>query len=112
MNSEEKNWAIACHLAAFAGWVVPFGWIIGPLIVWLVKRNQFRFVDEHGKESLNFQISLVIYGIVAVILCFILIGFLLLIALAVFQVVFVVIAAVKTSNGEHYRYPLTIRFIH
>jgi uncharacterized protein len=111
VSSEEKNWAMACHLAAFAGWVIPLGWILGPLTVWLIKRNQFWLVDEQGKEALNFQISLMIYGIIAGILCLILIGFLLLIALAVLQIVLVIIAAIKVSNGEHYRYPLTIRFI-
>ncbi|QSO54966.1 DUF4870 domain-containing protein [Alicyclobacillus curvatus] len=102
---------MACHLAAFAGWVIPLGWILGPLTVWLIKRNQFWLVDEQGKEALNFQISLMIYGIIAGILCLILIGFLLLIALAVLQIVLVIIAAIKVSNGEHYRYPLTIRLI-
>ena len=111
MSSEEKNWAMACHLAAFAGWVIPLGWILGPLTVWLIRRNQFWLVDEQGKEALNFQISLMIYGIIAGILCLILIGFLLLIALAVLQIVLVIIAAIKVSNGEHYRYPLTIRLI-
>lgn len=112
MSSEEKNWGMACHLAAFAGWIVPFGWILGPLVVWLIKRNQLSFVDEQGKEALNFQISLMIYGIVAGILCLILIGFLLLVALAILQIVCVIMAAIKASNGEDYRYPLTIRFIH
>lgn len=112
MSSEEKNWGMACHLAAFAGWVIPLGWILGPLVVWLIKRTQFPFVDEQGKEALNFHISLLIYGIAAGILCLILIGFLLLIALGIFQIVFVIIAAIKASNGKNYRYPLTIRFIH
>lgn len=111
MSSEEKNWGMACHLAALAGWFIPFGWILGPLVVWLIKRNEFPFVDEQGKEALNFHISMIIYAIVAVILCLVLIGFLLLLALAIFQIVLVIIAAVKASNGEHYRYPLTIRFI-
>lgn len=103
---------MACHLAAFAGWVIPLGWILGPLIVWLIKRNEFPFVDEQGKEAVNFQLSVIIYGIVAGILCLLLIGFVLLIALAIFQIVLVIVATVKVSNGEHYRYPLTIRFIH
>ncbi|WDM02909.1 DUF4870 domain-containing protein [Alicyclobacillus cycloheptanicus] len=103
---------MACHLAAFAGWFIPFGWILGPLIVWLIKRDEFPFVDEQGKEALNFHISLLIYGIFAAILCLILIGFVILMALAVFQVVMVIVAAMKVSSGEPYRYPMTIRFIH
>ncbi|WP_245631944.1 DUF4870 domain-containing protein [Alicyclobacillus ferrooxydans] len=81
------------------------------MIVWLIKRNQSPFVDEQGKESLNFQISLLLYAIIAGLLCLILIGFLLLFTLAVFQIVLVIIATVRVYNGEHYRYPLTIRFI-
>lgn len=103
---------MACHLAALFGYVVPLGWILGPLVVWLVKRNEFPFVDDQGKESLNFQITIIIYGIVSFLLCFLLIGFLLLFLLAIFHIVMVVVAAVKASSGQSYRYPLTIRFVH
>jgi hypothetical protein len=112
VNKDARMWAMICHLAALAGLVVPVvGCIIGPLIVWQVKKEEFPFVDEQGKEAVNFQISMLIYGIVAGLLCFVCIGVVLLPAVAIFDIVFLLIAAVKANNGEHYRYPLTIRFI-
>jgi hypothetical protein len=60
-NSEERNWAMTCHLASFAGYVLPLGNIIGPLVAWLMKRDEFPLVDDQGKEALNFQISMTIY---------------------------------------------------
>jgi uncharacterized protein len=76
-----------------------------------MKREEYPFVNEQGKEALNFQISVLIYGIISAFLCLIIIGFLLLLALGIFQIVMIIIASVKASNGEDYRYPLTIRFI-
>ncbi len=99
------------HLLSFAGFFVPFGNIIGPLILWLLKKDELPFVDHHGKESLNFQISIILYTVIAVILCLILIGFLILAAIPIFNLVMVIIAAVKANNGEEYSYPLRIRFI-
>ncbi len=112
VNKDARMWAMFCHLAALAGLVVPVvGCIIGPLIVWQIKKEEFPFVDEQGKEAVNFQISMLIYGIVAGLLCFVCVGFVLAPAVAIFDLVFMLIAAVKANNGEHYRYPLTIRFI-
>jgi len=112
VNKDARMWAMFCHLAALAGLVVPVvGCIIGPLIVWQIKKEEFTFVDEQGKEAVNFQISMLIYGIVAGLLCFVCVGFVLLPAVAVFDLIFLLIAAVKANDGEHYRYPLTIRFI-
>ncbi len=84
------------------------GHIFGPLIVWLVKRGESAEIDAHGKESLNFQLSMLIYDAVAAILCLVLIGFPILILLWVLNTVFVIIASVKASEGQLYRYPLTI----
>ncbi len=112
VNKDARMWAMICHLAALAGLVVPVvGCIVGPLIVWQIKKEEFAFVDEQGKEAVNFQISMLIYGIVAGLLCFVCVGFVLAPAVAIFDLVFLLIAAVKANNGEHYRYPLTIRFI-
>lgn len=99
------------HLLGFAGFVFPFGHIIAPLILWLVKRADSPLLDRTGKEVLNFQISYTIYVAVAGVLCFVLIGLLILPVLFILWVVFMVIAAVKTSNGEEYRYPATIRLL-
>ena len=112
VNKDARMWAMICHLAALAGLVVPVvGCIIGPLIVWQIKKEEFPFVDEQGKEAVNFQISMLIYGVVAALLIFACIGTVLLPAVAIFDLIFLLIAAVKANNGEHYRYPLTIRFI-
>jgi uncharacterized Tic20 family protein len=112
MSGNVKSWCLACHLSALAGFVVPaLGHIGGPLIVWLVKRGESPEIDAHGKESLNFQISMMIYSVIAGILCLILVGFVLLPILHLLNVVLVVIAAMRTSEGQMYRYPLTIRLI-
>ncbi|MBP7936953.1 MAG: DUF4870 domain-containing protein [Phycisphaerae bacterium] len=100
-----------CHLIALVGLAIPLGNIIGPLIIWLVKKEQCPFVDDQGKESLNFQMSLLIYALVCVPLCFIVIGFILLPLLGLFWLVMTIIAGIKANNGERYRYPLTIRFL-
>jgi len=110
-NSEERTWTMATHLSALAGYAIPFGHIFGPLIVWILKRESIPAVDEHGKESLNFQISCTIYAAVAFILVFVAIGIPMLLAVAVFDLAFIIIAAVKAYNGESYRYPLCFRFI-
>ncbi len=104
-------WGMFCHLAALAGYIIPFGHILGPLVVWLVKREEYPFVADQGKEALNFQISITIYGLICIPLVFLAIGILLLIALMVAALVFIVIAAIKANEGTPYRYPLTIRFI-
>jgi len=87
------------------------GHIFGPLIVWILKRADSPEIDAHGKESLNFQLSMLIYDAVAVILCFVLIGIPILILLWILNTVFVIVASIKASDGQLYRYPLTIRFI-
>ena len=111
ISSDERTWAMACHLSAFAGWLIPFGNIIGPLVVWLIKRDAFPLVNEHGKESLNFQLSLTIYFIVSLLLVFVIIGFFLIIALAIAQIILIILATVKANDGLSYQYPITIRFI-
>jgi uncharacterized Tic20 family protein len=107
-----RTWCVACHLSALAGFVIPgAGHILGPLIVWLIKRADSSEIDAHGKEALNFQISMLIYYVVAGVLCLVLIGFALLAILHVLNVVFVIIAALRASEGQMYRYPLTLRLI-
>ena len=111
-NKKANMWAMFCHLSAlsiYAG--IPLGNIIAPLIIWLIRRDEFPFVDEQGKEAVNFQILMTIYGIIAGLLCFIMIGFVLLPALLVANIILLIIATVKTNKGEGYRYPWTIRFI-
>ena len=107
-----RTWIVLCHASALLGLFFHFlGHIFGPLIVWLVKRGESTEIDAHGKESLNFQLSMLIYDAVAAILCLVLIGFPILILLWVLNTIFVIIASVKASEGQLYRYPFTIRFI-
>ncbi len=113
VSSEERTWGMLSHLLALSGFIgVPFGNILAPLIIWLVKKDQSQFVADQAKESLNFQISLIIYAIVSGILVLVLIGFLLLAVIFIGGIVLTIIATMKANNGEHYRYPLTIRLIH
>lgn len=110
--SETRTWSILCHASALLGFFVPgAGHILAPLIVWLIKRGDSAEVDEHGKESLNFQISMMIYSVISGILCLIVIGFALLAILHLANVVLVIIASIKASEGKLYRYPFTIRLI-
>lgn len=108
---DERMWGMFAHLSALAMFIIPFGSIIGPLIVWSMKKYEYPFVDEQGKAALNFHISMMIYMIVSAILIFIVVGILLLIALGIFQLVMIIIASIKANNGESFQYPLSMRFI-
>jgi uncharacterized protein len=111
-SSNTRTWCILCHASALLGLFFHFlGHIFGPLIVWLLKRGDAAEIDAHGKESLNFQLSMLIYDAVALILCFVLIGIPILLLLWLLNTVVVIVASIKASDGELYRYPLTIRFI-
>lgn len=109
--SEERTFGLLAHLLALAGYVFPFGNIIGPLVIWLMKKDQYPFVDDQGKESLNFQISMMIYMAVSAVLILIGIGIVLVPAVALVDLIFVIIAATQANQGIAYRYPLCIRFI-
>lgn len=110
-NKDARMWAMLCHLAALSGYVSGLGFIVGPLVIWLIKKNEFSFVNEHGKEAVNFQISMFIYAIIAALLIMACIGIVLLPLVGVVDLIFLIIASMKANNGESYRYPLTIRFI-
>ena len=110
--SDTRTWCVLCHAAALSGvFLHAIGHIFGPLIVWLLKRGDSPEIDAHGKESLNFQLSMLIYNAIAVILCIVLIGIPILILLYILNIVFVIIASIKASEGQLYRYPMTIRFL-
>jgi len=112
ISKDARMWAMICHLAGLAGLPVPvIGNIVAPLIVWQIKKEEDPFIDEQGKEAVNFQISMSLYMVICIPLCFICIGAFLVPAVALFYLIFLLIAAVNANNGHHYRYPLTIRFI-
>jgi uncharacterized Tic20 family protein len=111
-SRDVRTWNVLCHATALAGFFVPWaGHILGPLIVWLAKRNDSPEIDEYGKESLNFQISMLIYNVIAAVLCLVLIGFIILAILHILNLVLVIIASIQASEGKFYRYPMTIRLI-
>lgn len=118
IDQQNRTWAMLCHLSALAGLIIPFGNIIGPLVVWLVKKDEMPIVNDYGKESLNFQISMSIYiiaaGIVAFILSFVVVGVFLfpligLVGLA--DLVLVIIASTQASKGIAYRYPFSLHLV-
>lgn len=109
--ADERTFAMFCHLGALSGFVLPLGNIIVPLILWLIKKDESSFVDVHGRESLNFQISILIYTVISAFLIFVIIGFFLLAMVWLFNVIAVIIAAVRANNHDEFRYPLSIRLI-
>ncbi|MDE2091029.1 MAG: DUF4870 domain-containing protein [Gammaproteobacteria bacterium] len=107
----ENNWGMAAHLSALAGYVFPFGSVIGPLVVWLMKKDEMPFVNSQGKEALNFQITMVIAALISIVLIFVIIGIFLLWAVAIIDLIFIIVAAIQASKGVDYRYPLSLRLI-
>lgn len=110
-NKDEMMWATLAHAGTFAGLIVPFGNIIAPLAIYLIKREESAYIAEHAKESLNFQISLMIYMIISAILILVFIGIIALAVLSILWIIFAIQASIAAHKGESYRYPMTIRFI-
>lgn len=109
---QDRTWATFCHLSSLVAFIgIPFGNVLGPLVIWLIKKNEMPLVNEEGRSALNFQISMTIYTLIAFILCFVAVGFLLIFPIIIINVVLIIMASVKTSNGEHFSYPCTIVFI-
>ena len=108
----EKQWILFTHLGGLGMFILPFGNIIIPMVIWISKKQEFPGVDVHGKAVLNFQISMTIWVLIAVFLIFLVIGFPILIVLGILQIVFVIIGTLKADQGILYKYPLSITFIH
>jgi uncharacterized Tic20 family protein len=114
VNRDARMWAMICHLAGLAFLIVPaVGSVVGPLIVWLIKKDQYPFVNEQGKEAVNFQITMLIYAAVSLIFWAIFRGVFVTLAVGIVDIVLLIMAAIKANDGYHYRYPryLIIRFI-
>lgn len=111
LSESERNWAMLCHLSAFAGFFFPFGGIIGPLICWLSRKDESLWVDRNGKSSLNFQLSILLYVVLAIPLCIIIVGIPIVIFLGTLKIICIIIGSVKASKGEEFKYPITIPFI-
>jgi uncharacterized Tic20 family protein len=109
---DERMWAMFCHLSTLSGLVIPFGSILGPLIIWLIKREEYGLVHDQGREALNFQLTMLIGYLISIPLIFVCgIGIATLVLLSIFDLVFVIIATIKANEGVCYRYPMCIRFI-
>ncbi len=105
-TSDEKTLGIVMHVLCLVGFP-----ILGPLIIWLIKKDQSPYIDQQGRELLNFQISFLIYAFVSFLLCFILIGIPLLFAIGIGTIILTIIGIVRASEGNIYRFPLTIRML-
>lgn len=111
-DKQARMWGMLCHLTAITGMTgIPFGHILGPLAVWLFKKKAYPFVDEQGREALNFQLSMTIYTFVAALLMYVKIGMTLIFILVFVNVILVILASIKAYNGETFRYPFKIRFM-
>jgi len=111
-TENERTWGMLAHLSALAGLVVPLiGIVIGPLAVWLTRRDESEFVAGQAKEALNFNISVLLGAIACMLLMLVFVGFLLGTALFIFWLVMTLIAAIKASEGHTYRYPFSLRLV-
>lgn len=111
LSQEDRNWGMIAHLSSLSGLIIPFGSILGPLIVYLVKRDQSAFATDCAREALNFNITVAIGFLIGLCLSLVFIGIPLMVALFVAWLVLTIIAAVRASEGTQYRYPATIRFV-
>ena len=110
-DKDARNWAMICHLSALSGYFIPLGNLLGPLIIWAIKKDEFAFVDQQGKEAINFQLSMTIAYLVSCVLIILVIGIFLLGILAVYALVMIIIASIKSNDGIDFRYPYVIRFV-
>jgi uncharacterized protein len=111
ISAEERTWGMVAHLAALAGLVLPFGNILGPLVVWLARRGESPFVGDQAKEALNFNITIAFGALACFVLMWVLIGILLLAALVLYWLVMTIVAAAKASEGIRYHYPFALRLV-
>lgn len=102
-----KQWGLFAHLAALSGWVgVPLGWILGPLVVWGVKKDEMAFVADQGREAINFQVNMFVFMLCSFFASFFLIGIPFLIGFSLASLIFPILGAIEASKGNYYRYPM------
>ncbi len=110
-TTEQKQTGLFLHLSQLLNFIIPFGGVVAPIVIWQIKKEEMPALDAHGKMIANWLISCLIYGAVSLVLSLVLIGILGLIALGIMGVAFPIIGAVKANNGELWEYPLTIKFL-
>ena len=111
ISADERQWAMFAHLSALIGFIIPFGNLLGPLIIWLMKKETMPFVDQQGKEALNFQITVTIAMMISAILIIVVIGFVLMFVIGLAALILTIMAGIKANEGVAYRYPFTLRLI-
>jgi uncharacterized protein len=111
LPAEERKWGMIAHLAALAGIVIPLGNILGPLVVWLARRGESRFVAEQAKEAMNFNITVAFGALACFVLTWLLVGILLFAVLALYWLAMTIVAAVRASEGVRYHYPFAVRLV-
>lgn len=110
-SKEEKDWVTGVHAAALIGYVFPMAWVLGPLVIWLAKKDEMPALDVHGRDVLNFQLSMVIYMAIASILIFVFIGIPALVVLGIVQLVATILGIIKASQGERFKYPWSLNIL-
>ena len=110
-TQEERNWALGAHLSGLLGYVVVVGSVIGPLVIWLVKKEESEYIAQQALEALNFQITIFILSLICAVLALCVVGVFLRFPILVADLVLTIMAAVAASRGEPYRYPFSLRLI-
>ena len=106
-----RTWCMLIHLSMYAGYVVPLAGIVVPVTLWLMKRSESRNIDEHGRSVLNLNLSLLLYALLALPLCFLGVGYVLMIAIGFCALVFPLVGAVRAHAGETFEYPGVVQFL-
>lgn len=110
-GEEDWQWAMFTHLAGFVGYVVPFGSLIGPIVVWSMKKDSMPLVDTHGKRAINFHLTLAILLLISIPLIFVVIGIFMLFAVLAIQFIFTLLATIAVSQRKDYTYPFSFKFL-
>jgi uncharacterized Tic20 family protein len=111
-SREVRKWAMISHIIALVGLIGNgIGFLLGPLIVWMLKKEEHPFIDEQGKEAVNFQITMFIAAFISALLIFFVIGIFLLIIVGLLMTILPIVGAIKANDGEDFKYPFSIRFI-
>lgn len=110
-EGDARMWATFAHLGIVAGWIIPLATVLVPLIIWLIQKDKSAFVDRHGRAALNFQLTMIIGFVIGGILTLVYIGFFIIAALGVLDLIFSIMAAVAANKGEEYKYPFSLELV-
>ena len=110
-EKEERTWAMVTHLSAFGGYLVGGFSFLPPLVIWLIKKDDSKFLDHQGREAVNFQLTMFLASVVSALLIMVAIGIILLPIVVIYALVYTIIAGIKANEGVWYRYPFSIKFI-